>query len=149
VIGPHETEPKPSLRGKNLILEEPSIFDLRAKSLCPYNPLITNLSVPIVIQVKCYENQVVSQETMEKNIATFSWNPHIPSTVVATEGFIPPKQPWLAHTTMVLTASTLGNGLILSMVAITTRFTQSATGPPFSYEMPGFGTNYFLSYFTL
>jgi hypothetical protein len=35
------------------------------------------------------------------------------------------------------------------MVAITTPFIQSATGPPFSYGMPGFGTSSVLSSSTL
>jgi hypothetical protein len=35
------------------------------------------------------------------------------------------------------------------MAVITAPFTQSETGPPFSYEMPVFDTNYVLSYSTL
>jgi hypothetical protein len=50
---------------------------------------------------------------------------------------------------MVSTTSTSVNGLIQSMAAITTPFTQSANGPLFSYEIPGFDTNYVLSYSTL
>jgi hypothetical protein len=147
--GPHETEPDPSPRGEHLIPEEPTIFDLRAEALGPYNPPITDLSTPIVVQVKPYERQVVSQAAMETNVATSSGNPHIPSTTVTTGGFLPPNQPSLVQTTMVSTASTSGNGLIPSMAGITAPFTQSATGPPFSYGMPGFDTNSVLSYSTL
>jgi hypothetical protein len=50
---------------------------------------------------------------------------------------------------MVSTASTLGNHPIPSMAMITAPFTQSATGPPFSYEIPRFDTNSVLSYSTL
>jgi hypothetical protein len=50
---------------------------------------------------------------------------------------------------MVSTTSTSGSGLIPSMAVITAPFTQSATGPPFSYKMPGFDTNSVLSYSTL
>jgi hypothetical protein len=149
VTGPQETEPDPSPRGEHLILEEPTISDLGEGSSWSYNPLITDLSVPIVVQVKPYERQVVSQVAMETNVATSSGNPHTPSTTVTIGGFPPPNQPSSIWTTMVSTASTLGNGLIPSMVAITAPFTQSATGPPFSYGMPGFDTNSVLSYSTL
>jgi hypothetical protein len=50
---------------------------------------------------------------------------------------------------MVLTASTLISGLILSMAEITASFTQSVTGPLFSYGIPSFDMNFFLSYSTL
>jgi hypothetical protein len=91
----------------------------------------------------------VSQAAMETNVATSSGNTHISSTTVTTGGVPPPNQPSSVWTTMVSTASTSGNGLIPSMAAITAPFTQSATGPPFSYGMPGFGTSTVLSYSTL
>jgi hypothetical protein len=91
----------------------------------------------------------VSQATMETNAATSLGNPHIPSTTITTRCFPPPNQPSPVWTTMVLIASTSGNGLILSMAAITAPFTQSATCPLFSYEMPGFDMNSILSYSTL
>jgi hypothetical protein len=50
---------------------------------------------------------------------------------------------------MVSTTSTLGSGLIPSMATTTAPFTQSETGPPFSYGMPGFDTNSVLTYSTL
>ena len=50
---------------------------------------------------------------------------------------------------MVLTATTSHSGLIPSFVVATTPFTPSATGPPFSYEMPSSGTSHVLSYYTL
>jgi hypothetical protein len=49
---------------------------------------------------------------------------------------------------MVSTTSTLHSGLILSMMAATTTFAPSATGPPFSYEMLSSGTSPVLSYST-
>jgi hypothetical protein len=140
VTGLQETVPDSSPRGEHLILEEPIISDLRVEALGLYNPPITDLSVPIVIQVQPYERQVVSQEAMETNVATSSGNTHISSTTVTTGGVPPPNQPSSVWATMVSTASTSGNGLIPSMAAITAPFTQSATGPPFSYGMPGFGT---------
>jgi hypothetical protein len=141
--------PDSSSRREHLILEEPTISNLGAEALGLYNPSITDLSVPIIVQVHPYERQVVSQAAMETNAATSSGNPHTPSTVVTTGCFLPPNQLSPVQTTMVLTTSTSGNGLIPSMVTITAPFTQSATGPPFSYEMPGFDTNYVLSYSTL
>jgi hypothetical protein len=50
---------------------------------------------------------------------------------------------------MVSTTSTSRSGLILSLVAVTAPFTQSATGPPFSYGMPSSSTSPVLSYSTL
>jgi hypothetical protein len=50
---------------------------------------------------------------------------------------------------MVSTTSTLGSGLMSSSVTTTAPFTQSATGPPFSYGMPNFDTNFILTYSTL
>jgi hypothetical protein len=91
----------------------------------------------------------VSQATMETNAATFLGNPHTPSTTVTIGCFLPPNQLSPVQTTMVLTTSTSVNGLIPSMVTITAPFTQSETGPPFSYKIPGFDTNYVLSSSTL
>jgi hypothetical protein len=45
-------------------MEEKIFFDLREEALGPYNPPITDLSMPIVIEVLPYKCQVVSQETM-------------------------------------------------------------------------------------
>jgi hypothetical protein len=105
--------------------------------------------MPIVVQVKPYERQVVSQEMMETNAATSSGNSYIPSMTVTTGGFPHPNQPSPVQTTMVSTIYTSGNVLILSMAPITAPFTQSAIGPPFSYRMPGFDTKSILSYSTL
>jgi hypothetical protein len=88
----------------------------------------------------------VSQEAMETNVVTSLGNPHIPSMHVTIGSVLPPNQPSLFWATMVSTASTLGNGLILSMVAFTAPFTQSVTGPLFSYGMPNFDTKSILSY---
>jgi hypothetical protein len=132
-----------------LIIEEPTISNLGVEALGLYNPPITYLSAPVIILVDPYKRQVVSQVVMNTNVATSSGNPHTPSTAVTTGGFPPLNQPSPVWTTMVSTASTSGNGLILSMVAITTPFTQSVTCPPFSYRISSFNTNSFLSYSTL
>jgi hypothetical protein len=134
--------------------EESTISDLGAKALGPYNPPITDLSVSVLIQigpprVMHNEHQIILQETMEANVATSSGSPHTPSTTATTVGILPPKSPSQVWATMVLTASTSGNGMIPSMVAITAPFMQSAMGPPFSYGMPEFSTNLVLSYSTL
>jgi hypothetical protein len=50
---------------------------------------------------------------------------------------------------MVSTASTSNNGLIPSLAGATAPFTQSATGPSFSYEIPSSGKILVLSYSTL
>jgi hypothetical protein len=132
-----------------LILEEPTISDLGAEALGPSETLTTDLSVPIIVQIYPYECQTVSQAAMETNVATSSGNSPIPATTVTTGGVPPPNPPSSVRATMVSTASTSSNGLIPSMVATTAPFTQSATGPPFSYGMPSSGTSPVLSYSTL
>jgi hypothetical protein len=105
--------------------------------------------MPLVIQVYPYEHLIVSQEEMEKNATNSSRNYHIPSTSFISGGVPPPTQLSSVRTTMVSTTSTSGNGLIPSIMAITAPFTHSAIGPSLSYEMPGFDTNFVLSYSTL
>jgi hypothetical protein len=53
--GLQEIVPDSSPRGENLIMEEPIISKIRAQALGLYNPLSTNLSVPIIVQVQPYE----------------------------------------------------------------------------------------------
>jgi hypothetical protein len=154
VTGPQETVPEPTLRGEHSYPEEPTISDLGVEDLGLYNPLITNLLMPLLIQlspprVTHQERQIVLQVAMEENVATSSGSPHTPSTTATTGGVLPPNSPSQVWATMVLTTSTLGSGLIPSMAVITAPFTQSATGPPFSYGMPSFDTNSVLSYSTL
>jgi hypothetical protein len=154
VTGPQETMPEPSLRGEHLNSEEPNVSDLGVESLGPSNSPITNLSVPIMVQVvpprvTHHERQIFLQAAMEANAATSSGSAHTPSTTTTIGGILPPKPPSLVGTTMVSTTSTLGSGIVSSMATITTPFTQSATGPLFSYGMLGFDTNFILSYSTL
>jgi hypothetical protein len=52
---PYEMEPDPSLRGEHFIMEEETIFYFGVEALGPYNPPITNLSAPIIIQVHPYD----------------------------------------------------------------------------------------------
>jgi hypothetical protein len=52
--GLHETVPNFSPRGEHLIPKEPIISDLRVEALGLYNPPITELSVPIIVQVQPY-----------------------------------------------------------------------------------------------
>jgi hypothetical protein len=149
VIGLQETIPDSSPRGEHSISEEPIISNLGEQDLGSYNPPIINLSMSIIVQVQPYEHQVVSQAAMETNVATYSGNTHISSMFLTTGVVPPPNQPSSVWTTMVSTASTSSNCLILSMVAITAPFTQSVIGPMFSYGMPGFGKSTVLSHSTL
>jgi hypothetical protein len=86
---------------------------------------------------------------MEANPVSSSGNPDIPATVVVTGGVPPPTPPSPVRATTVSTASTSSSGLIPSLAMTTAPFTQSATGPPFSYGMPSSGTSPVLSYSTL
>lgn len=129
--------------------KKPTISELEEEALDPPKTLTTDLSVPIIIQIYPYGHQTVSHPAMETNVATSSRNSSLPTTTVTTGGVPPPNPSLLVQATMVSTASTLSSGLILSLAAATAPFTQSATGPPFSYGMPRSGTSPILSYSTL
>jgi hypothetical protein len=49
--GPQETVPEPAPRGDFLAPEESIISDLETEGFRPTNPLITDLSAPILIQI--------------------------------------------------------------------------------------------------
>jgi hypothetical protein len=129
--------------------EEPNILDLGAEALSPPKTPTTDISMPIIVQIYPYRRQTMSHATMETNVATSSRNSFIPTTTVTTGGIPPPNPPSSVRATMVSTASTSSSGPIPSLVATTTPFTQSVTGPPFSYGMPSLGTSPVLSYSTL
>jgi hypothetical protein len=99
-------------------MEEPTVFYLGEEALKPNNSPITNLSVPILIQVfppkeTPSERQLVLRETMEENDATSSGSARNPVMTTTAGGILPPLPPSLLMTTMVLTPSTLGIGPIL------------------------------------
>jgi hypothetical protein len=128
--------------------EEATILDFGAKALGPPETLTTDNSAPTIVPIHPYKCQTVSHVAMETNVVTPSGNSSIPTTVVTTGEFPPPNPPSSVRATMVSTASTSHNGPIPSMVAATTHFTLSATGPSFSYGMPSSGTSLVLSYST-
>jgi hypothetical protein len=115
--------PDSSPREEHLIPEEPTISNLGAEALGLQEPPNTDLSTPIIVQVYPYEHLIVSQAAMEENAATSLGNTHISSTILTIGGAQPPNQPLSVRATMVSTTSTLGNGLIPSMAAITAPFT--------------------------
>jgi hypothetical protein len=90
--------PKPSPREDYSNTEEPTISNLGAEAPRMTNPPITDLSVPILVQVvplrvTPYERQIVLQVAMEANVATSSRSPHTPLTAATTEGIPPPNPP--------------------------------------------------------
>jgi hypothetical protein len=85
---------------------------------------------------------------METNVVTSTENSSIPTTVVTT-GESSPNLLSSVQATMVSVATTSHSGLNPSMVAATTPFTPSVTGPLFSYDMPSSGTSHVLTYSTL
>jgi hypothetical protein len=130
VTRPQEVVPKPALRGERSNLEEPIVSEFGVKSLKPANPLITDLLEPILVQVfpprvTYHERQIVFQVVMEENYATSSGSPHTSSMVATIPGVLPPNPP--------------------SLVWNIAPFTQSVVGPPFSYGMSGFDTNFVLT----
>jgi hypothetical protein len=63
------------------------------------NPLITDLSEPILVQfvlpkVTPSEHQLVLQAAMEANVATSSRIPHTPILATTTGGIFPPHLGW-------------------------------------------------------
>jgi len=109
----------------------------------------TDFLAPFIVPIQFYECQTVFHIEMETNDVTSFGNSSIPTTVVTTGDFSPPNPLSLVQATMVSTATTSHSGLNPSLAAITTPFTPSATGPPFSYGMPSSGTSLVLSYSTL
>jgi hypothetical protein len=86
-----ETVPKPTPRGDYSTLEEPIFSDLGAEALRLANHLITDLSVPILVQVvppevTPSEHKIVLQAVMEENGATSSESPHTPDSATTTGG---------------------------------------------------------------
>jgi hypothetical protein len=89
VTRPWENVPEPSSREKHSYPKELTISNLRVEALGPYNPLITDLLVPIMVlvvppRVTHQEHQIVLQAVMEENVATSSGIPHTPSTAATT-----------------------------------------------------------------
>jgi hypothetical protein len=115
--------------------------------------MMTDLSQILVqlvpSRVMPHERQIVLQAAMEANVATSSESPHTPLMAVTKGGIPPPNPPSSVRTTVVLTSSTLGSGLISSSAMTTSLFTQSVAEPPFSYGILGFDTNFILTYSTL
>jgi hypothetical protein len=129
--------------------EELTILDLRENALGLVETPTTDFLAPFIVPIQFYEHQTVLHTIMETNVVTPSGNSSIPTMVVTTGEFSPPNPPSMVQTTMVSTVATSHSGLIPSLAAATTPFTPSATGPPFSYEMPSSGTSPILSYSTL
>jgi hypothetical protein len=134
--------------------KEPIVSKLGVESLGPANPLTTNLSAPILLQVvppkvTPFERQLVLQAAMEENGFTSSGSPHTPILAKTIGGIFPPKPPSPIWTTVVSNPSTSGSGLIPSSTVTTAPFTQSAMGPPFSYGMLIFDSNSIITYSTL
>jgi hypothetical protein len=91
----------------------------------------------------------MSHIAMETNVVTPSGNSSIPTIIFTTGDMSSPNLPSSVRATMVSTATTSHSGPNPSLVAATTPFTPSATGPPLSYDMPSSGTSPVLSYSTL
>jgi hypothetical protein len=85
--------PKPTPRGDYSNPKELIVSDLGAEALGLANPLITELSVPIFVQVvpprvTPYEHHIFLQAAMEANASTSSEIPHTPLTTATTGGIL-------------------------------------------------------------
>ena len=128
--------------------EESTILDLEATTIGSIETPTTDILAPFIVSIQFHERQTVPHTTMETNAFTSSGNSSIPTIVVTTEESSP-NLPSSVQATMVSVATTSHSGPNPSMVAATTLFTPSATGPPFSYGMPSSGTSPVLTYSTL
>jgi hypothetical protein len=108
----------------------------------------TDTCPSVIVPIQFYEHLSVPHTVMEPNAVTSSGNSSIPTTV-ATTGEASPNFPSSVRVTTVSAATTLHSGLTPSIVAATTLFTPSVTGPPFSYGMPSSGTSPAITYSTL
>jgi hypothetical protein len=102
----------------------------------------------VIVPIQFYERLSVPYTAMEINAVTSSRNYSIPTTVATTRESCPNLLS-SGRATMVSAKTTLHSGPTLSMAVATTRFTPSATSPPFSYDMPSSGTSPVLNYSTL
>jgi hypothetical protein len=102
----------------------------------------------VIIPIQFYERLSVPHAVMEPNVVTSSRNSSIPTTV-ATTGEASPNLPSSVQATTVSAATTSHSGSIPSIVAATNPCTPSASGSPFSYDMPSSGTSPALTHSTL
>jgi hypothetical protein len=109
---------------------------------------ITDTFPSVIVPIQFYECLSVPHTAMETNTVTSSGNSSIPTTV-ATTGEEYPNLSSSVRATMVSVATMSHSGPIPSIVAATTPFTPSATGPPFSYGMTSLGTSPALTNSTL
>jgi hypothetical protein len=100
----------------------------------------------IIVPIQFYEHLSAPNPVMEQ--ITSTGNSSIP-IVVATTGEASPNLPSSVRTTMAPATTSSQSGLTPSIVAATNPFTSSATGAPFSYNMPSSGTSPALTHSTL
>jgi hypothetical protein len=86
-IGPQEIVPNSIPREYILALEETSVFDLKDEGFRPANPPITDLSVPILVQivppkVTTHDCHFVRRLDMGANNTTSIGSPHTPILIV-------------------------------------------------------------------
>jgi hypothetical protein len=148
--------PNPVPREDILAPEETSISDLEVEGFRPTNPLITDLSVPILVQVVPPEvtspdHHLVRRLDMEVSNATSTGSPHTPIPTMGGGGIVPPPPPSPTRNTSSQTPTTSGSGTVSSMTSTTvhTSTVQNTSGAPFTYGMSGFDTSSTLTYSTL
>jgi hypothetical protein len=151
---PQETIPEPAPREDFPAPEESTISDLEVEGFRPANPLITDLSAPLLIQtvppeVTSLEHQFVRRAAMEATSATSSGSPRTPISAAMGGGVMPPPPPPLIRTTVVQTPTTSSRGTIPSTTLTTVPSIQNVFGAPFSYGMSGFNSCSVLTYSTL
>ena len=78
--------------------KESTVSSLGVEALRPTNPLITDLSMLILVQfvppkVTTSESQLVLQETMEENVVTLFGSPHTLISATTMGGMLPPNPP--------------------------------------------------------
>jgi len=118
----------PNPRGYFFTLEESIIFYLETEGFRLANPLIIDLLALILIhilppEVTSFERQLVRQAKMEVNVVASSGSPRTPVKDTTRGGILPPPPPSPVRTSIFLTPTTSGNGLIPLTASTTILFT--------------------------
>jgi hypothetical protein len=154
VTGPQETIPEPVPREDTLAPKETIISELEAKGFRPANPPITNIPVPILIQVvppkvtSSYRH-LVRRLAMEASNTTSTGSPHTPILVTGRGGIIPPPPPSPTRNVSSQTPTTSSSGIVSTTTTTNVPTIQNVSGTPFTYGMSGFYSSSTLTYPTL
>jgi hypothetical protein len=140
---PQEIVPDPIPRGDTFSPEVTRISDLEAEGFIrPWNPLITDLSMPVLVQivppeVTSPDHRLIRRLAMEENDVTSTGSPHTPTSVVGGEVVFPPLPPSPSRNAshQMATTSVSGEVPIMTTTIVHSMVTQNLFVGSFSYGM--------------